>query len=701
MNKDFDQYLNKITKDAPPANKDEIESTWQKVQQKQQQQSHQKMPKKKGSGKIAVLIAACLLLFLGAAALLPDSYGDNTDLQQPFSSDLVYAASNYDEIYQALIQTSLGDSSFTEESINEDTSSSPTANISNSDNVNTPQSSAAFDSAETENYSQTNTQVAGIDEGDIVKTDGQNIYLLRDNELIISSANGADSAILSQTKILPDFDELAADESYQFASEIYVYDNYLAVITSKAQLMICSYPSATSNSDANGAAVKTDAVADYWQGSTEVTSILIYDISDPTSPQLLNSVGQDGYYTSSRLIDNTLYLISQYSVYSGIDSEQPATFVPGIYQNEERTIINADAICLLPEAESSTYTIISAIDLTSQTIEDTISVLGGGDTIYMNHDNLYIARSYYETAESSPYTEDQYTVVAYEEQSVTDIMRFSLSDGSISLVAAGQIEGWLDSQFALDEYNGYLRAVTTVNNNNYKIYTDEARGWQNYQWDDAANSTTSALWILDEELKLASSIEDLAPGEQVYSVRFTGNVGYFVTFRQVDPLFTVDLSDPYAPQMLSELKIPGFSEYLHPYSDGRLLGLGQDADEQTGVTGNLKLTMFDTSDPVNVTEKHTLILDSQYSQALYNHKAILVSAAHDLIAFPTENNQYEVYGYDDTQGFYKRGSFSTDEENWYNEARGLFVDDSIYICLFNSITIVDINNLSHLATLHF
>ena len=127
-----------------------------------------------------------------------------------------------------------------------------------------PQSSAAFDSAETENYSQTNTQVAGIDEGDIVKTDGQNIYLLRDNELIISSANGADSAILSQTKILPDFDELAADENYQFASEIYVYDNYLAVITSKAQLMICSYPSATSNSDANGAAVKTDAVADYW-----------------------------------------------------------------------------------------------------------------------------------------------------------------------------------------------------------------------------------------------------------------------------------------------------------------------------------------------------------------------------------------------------------------------------------------------------
>lgn len=134
--------------------------------------------------------------------------------------------------------------------------------------------------------------------------------------MIISSANGADSAILSQTKILPDFDELAADENYQFASEIYVYDNYLAVITSKAQLMICSYPSATSNSDANGAAVKTDAVADYWPGSTEVTSILIYDISDPTSPQLLNSVGQDGYYTSSRLIDNTLYLISQYSVYS-------------------------------------------------------------------------------------------------------------------------------------------------------------------------------------------------------------------------------------------------------------------------------------------------------------------------------------------------------------------------------------------------
>ena len=686
MNKDFDEYLNQLTSDIQPASQEGIARTWQRVQTKQ---SPRHPHRKKGIIKLAALIAACLIIIVGAAALLP---GNNpVGIGQPFSSELVYAAADYQQIYQALNQ-SFADKNTTTDEIIFESSSDTDAAAPEAPAENTIRGDSTDSASDNSDYSQTNTQVAGIDEGDIVKTDGQNIYLLRDNELIISSADGADSTILSQTELLPPFDELTEQECYQYATEIYVYDNYLAVVTTQYQLRICGDYAATA---------ETNSVADCLPASTEVTNVLIYDIGNPASPQLLNTVGQDGWYSSSRLVGDTLYLISQYSIYSDIDGEKPETFIPATYVNGQRELAQAGDICLLPEVESSTYTNISAIDLTTQGIADNISVLGSGDTIYMNYDNLYIARSYYETTESAPYSEDQYTVVAYEDKSVTDIMRFSLAEGGIALAAAGQIDGWLDNQFALDEDNGYLRTVTTINQNSYRIYTDEARGWQNYQWDEDSSSTSNALWILDEQLEIASSIENLAPEEQVYSVRFSGDIGYFVTFRQVDPLFSVDLSDPHNPQVLSELKIPGFSEYLHPYNEGRLLGLGQDADESTGITGKLKLTMFDTSDPANVTEKHTLLLDSYYSEALYNHKAILVAAEHNLIAFPGDGNEYMVYGYDDANGFYLRGSFNAGDEEWYGQARGLFVEDSIYICLLNSITVVDIDDLSHLATLNF
>jgi uncharacterized secreted protein with C-terminal beta-propeller domain len=150
-------------------------------------------------------------------------------------------------------------------------------------------------------------------------------------------------------------------------------------------------------------------------------------------------------------------------------------------------------------------------------------------------------------------------------------------------------------------------------------------------WDEDGSKTFNALYVLDADLQVAGSITDLAQDEVIYSARFDGDIGYFVTFRQVDPLFAVDLSNPKAPVVLSALKIPGFSEYLHLWSDGRLFGLGRDADVETGRAGRMKLSMFDTSDPADVTERKTLLLDSDYSAALYNHKAILISRDKNLI----------------------------------------------------------------------
>ena len=208
----------------------------------------------------------------------------------------------------------------------------------------------------------------------------------------------------------------------------------------------------------------------------------------------------------------------------------------------------------------------------------------------------------------------------------------------------------------------------------------------------------NALYVLDGELKTVGSIGDLAPGEQVQSVRFDGAVGYIVTFRQVDPLFAVDLSDPMKPTVKSALKIPGFSQYLHVWSDGRLFGLGMDADAETGRTNGMKLSMFDTTDLLDVTEKHTLKLDSSWSNALYNHKAILLSAVRNIIAFPADSG-YDIYSYSDAQGFRKLASIAS--LNWSGDSRGLYIGDFAYVVDASAISVLDMNSFKLLTQLSF
>ena len=140
--------------------------------------------------------------------------------------------------------------------------------------------------------------------------------------------------------------------------------------------------------------------------------------------------------------------------------------------------------------------------------------------------------------------------------------------------------------------------------------------------------TTNTLYVLDDKLKELSRIEELAPDESIYSARFIGNTGYFVTFRQMDPLFSVDLSDPKKPEILGALKIPGFSEYLHPYGDGLLLGIGMDTDPTGMTTNGVKLSMFDVSDPKDVREIQKYVIEGAYStDAAYNYK-VEIGRAH-------------------------------------------------------------------------
>lgn len=255
------------------------------------------------------------------------------------------------------------------------------------------------------------------------------------------------------------------------------------------------------------------------------------------------------------------------------------------------------------------------------------------------------------------------TVWDYVNGQKTTLRRIGYKDGKLSAGAQGKVDGYLNDSYSIDEYKGYLRLVLTDDNKN-------------------------DVRILDMDLNEVGAIENLAKDESVYSARLMGDTGYFVTFAQTDPLFSVDLSDPKNPEIIGKLKIPGFSDYLHPYGDGKLLGIGMDADEETGVTNGVKVTMFDISDPANVKEMDTYTLENVYStEVSYDYKAALVSADQNLIGFSgnTEGVQkYFLFRYDEKNGF----DLVLKEEingNQMMGTRGVYIDDALYVVQGNVI----------------
>jgi inhibitor of cysteine peptidase len=534
-------------------------------------------------------------------------------------------------------------------------------------------------------FSTTNVQVTGVDEGDIVKTDGKYIYVLHANELIIFKADGAGTRKLSTVTVCGAPDNAKEPDRYEneSATELYVSGDTVAVISTYYAAI--PYPIAEGDYSEKIMAPQEN----------NITKLRVYNVSDRSAPVLVSELGQDGYMTASRVIGNSLYLLSSYYVYNA-DEGDTGTYIPRLYCDGVSALVAEDSISIMPYYSSTAYTVICAYNLERAAMTSNQTLLGGGSTVYSDSDTLYVASSSYDQTESAPYSDSVYTVIDYTSQSVTDITSFNITDGKISLASSGTVPGYLIDQFAMDEYSGNLRVVTTTNKQSWSEYTDKAKGWTNYVYDES--STDNALFVLDGSLNIIGSVGDLAKDESVYSVRFDGAIGYFVTFRRTDPLFAVDLNDPAKPTVLSALKIPGFSEYLHVYADGRLFGLGMDADEETGQTKGMKLSMFDTSNPTDVTEKNTLLIGSGYSAALYNHKAILISAEKDIIAFPYDSG-YVIYGYSDEQGFYKRGEVTSVE--WTGDARGLYIGDYAYIIDYGSVTVVDMASFGAVTKITF
>ena len=370
------------------------------------------------------------------------------------------------------------------------------------------------------------------------------------------------------------------------------------------------------------------------------TAVLVYDIADPAKLSLVTCFEQDGRELSSRVVGDILYTVSQHTIRKKPDRNDPATFVPRVGCDGDSVVMAAEDICI--SEESAQYIVVTAVRVSGEGERlSQKAVLTLGSTVYANTENLYIAGEDYGTRE-------------------TTLLRFALNGGKLEKKAETEIEGTLLNQFSLDEHNGYLRVVVT---------------------EYGERTMTNALLVLDADLKVVGSLKGLAEDEQVYSVRFDGDVGYFVTFRQVDPLFTVDLSDPTKPVIQSQLKIPGFSQYLHPYGEGLLLGIGMQTDEN-GRTTFMKLSMFDVSDKTAVTEADVHILDQRYGEVLYNHKAVLVDVRKNLIGFATADNTYRVYGYDAENGFTLKARVAALSSH---STRGVYIGEYLYVVSANGV----------------
>ncbi|MDD3831425.1 MAG: beta-propeller domain-containing protein [Clostridia bacterium] len=500
-------------------------------------------------------------------------------------------------------------------------------------------------------YYDTNVQVEGVQEADIVKTDGQYIYVLSNGDVCIIKADNGATQLLSRITIDYYTSSDTLLEYYQdrvYASEMYVTNNRLIVIARRY--------------------VYETTVNRYYYNSNNSTTAYIYDITDRTQPLLIQSYCQSGDYIDSRMIDNQLYLISNHSLYYKDDviANKPETYVPVFTEGDTTAPATPSEIIIPDNVESIAYLVVQSIDVSNQTeCMSKLVLMDCGSNIYCSNTDLFVGRCVWEmSTDQSSWC--QHTV----------LRRISLTSDSLACSATGRVNGYLLNQFSMDQKDGYLRVVTTYND---------------------TEGSVNALYVLNDDLTEVGSITDLAQGETVYSVRFDGDVGYFVTFRQVDPLFAVDLSNPINPTLLSQLKIPGFSNYLHPYGEGLLFGIGMAATE-SGSVQCMKLSMFDVSDLYNMSEVSKLELtDLYYSEANYNHKALLINATRNLIGFYSENTYY-VYTYDTEEGFTSVAQLdcsytndSTTYYGWYN-MRGLYIDNYIYLVSDCGIKSFDMTN---------
>ncbi|MBN1764257.1 MAG: beta-propeller domain-containing protein [Sedimentisphaerales bacterium] len=529
-------------------------------------------------------------------------------------------------------------------------------------------------------YSTTNTQEIDVDEADLVKTNGDYIYVISDQTLFVIDAWPAEEMnLVSQIDI----------EGYM--GQLYLNEDRLSVISQIYTPYLFPY--------------ETDVVSyyNYYNDSRPQVKLTTYDLTDAAAPEIIQENYMDGYLVTSRAIEDRIHLVIQNYDWIPLPEIQVVDEDNGIYIYESEaqyrdrlaasldlelpqciSVVHEDGnrigshdslldsskiyIPELPEDNNGLFSfarqILPQTNLISIVSFDvnadqrgplsTTSVADYGGTIYVSSESLYLV------SESRNFLIRTMNV----DSQITNIYKFDLTDDEVPLSATGSVSGRVLNQFSMDEEDDTFRIATTSG---------------------FGDQSSNSIYILEQqadELDVIGSLKNLALTEQIYSVRFMGDRAYMVTFRQVDPLFTLDLSDPTQPEVVGELKVPGFSAYLHPVDDNYLIGLGRDADENGRVLG-MQVSLFDVSDFANPVQVDVLILDEPdsyvYSEALYDHHAFSYFPDYEILALPirwgwSSTATLQVIEVDKEAGFIEMGEV----EHKSDVRRSLRIDEFLY-----------------------
>jgi uncharacterized secreted protein with C-terminal beta-propeller domain len=428
-------------------------------------------------------------------------------------------------------------------------------------------------------YSTTNIQVARVDEADIVKTDGQYIYVASGNKAIIVQAYPPE-----QARVL---------------SEIKLEGTAIGIFVNGDRLVVFETPY-----DAYRGVLRDSVGRFYMSYVSPKTTVKVYDVSDRENPRLQRDLSADGQYVSSRMIGDYAYVVINEPVYE----EEGEVNLPKLYSGNKGWEIPATDICYSSNVSDHyyMYTTIMAINVQNADENPTYAtmLLGASSNLYVSMDNIYL-------------TCPVWGGDAGDSQK-TSIHRIHIDGGAMNYTATGDVPGMVLNQFSVDEYDGYFRVATTT-------YAPSLRNRNN-------------VYVLDMSLNITGLLTDLAEGQRIYSARFMGDRCYLVTFKQVDPLFVIDLKDPYDPEVLGYLKVPGYSDYLHPYDETHLIGIGKETTDAGTFAWyqGVKISLFDVSDVSHPREIDKEIIGHRGSDSpvLYDHKAFLFDKSRNLMVIP-------------------------------------------------------------------
>lgn len=565
--------------------------------------------------KTIVIVLAILLIFItviGCVIYKIDSKTQLKSIKSKSQLSKIYKGESTNSfnglLYVLGMPTSLFSSAYTSSSgIAKGTISSAPSSIKDGLTIDATTNSADAESTKSSSshdYSTTNIQVENVDEADIIKNDGKYLYSLSDNDVIITNSEDPEN-IRVASKITV---------SQGTPVDLMLYNNKLVIISDY-------YISANS----------------YRYNNTNNTIVDVYDIQDKTTPKRVKTYTLYEPYYTSRCINNKLYVISSGKLRK--DDNNKDDIATYYYEDNNKIDIKLKDIKYLKDIKTNNQTLISTLDLDNPTENINLqSYLIDISNAYVSQNNIYLLNQSYKY--SNDYTPlsaifgfkgilglSDYSSSSSDSDTSTTIYKFNILDnGSIKYSAKAKETGKTINQFSLDEYNGNLR-VALYNTNGSKVV------------------------VFNDNLEKIGQTSYLAKGENMYSSRFFGNKAYLVTYRTVDPLYVIDLSEPTTPKVLGELKIPGYSTYLHPYDENHIIGIGMETKETVNRNSfgrvtftssrivGMKMALFDVTDPNNPTQiSSTVIGDSRTSSAiLTNHKALLFSKEKELLAIPVNN----------------------------------------------------------------